>query len=646
MTDTFIGREKYLSFFKKSIFSPEFSGPISYSLIGPNNIGKTRLVSKLIDDFRKDLPENTYVFYTSLSEIPRMNTPSDFWLFWIMLIRRFAKDITADKLISLATDKEKDEIVNNILELYDFYCGKEAIDSFKDDPIFFGADPRNNHFSLLEGYDKLGIRIVLAIDEFDLAADLCSLTGTFFEQLFQLTSKGGCRLNLAIVLISRRSTATIAHHMKAGSNFSDGFPTKALTGFSNAELEEYFSLYDSLPCGALSENVKAEIIEHCGRNPGLLMNTYREISFDFTVPVSLVDIRHLFSTQGNFLTVCYDRMIDLMESELDRSGKNFLSAFSQAFIGPAYSNDLKSQIDKMSNFGFITKLDLSTEQSDIYTLSGITEAPGSYGVFRGKTQDSIYEPLSPKFVEYFKQTTADKLDDELTKMLNKAERLVRRQILEAYKRVHGNNAAAELLSFATSNIHASKETYLLKLEENKNNNNGTARGLEYTILDVLSFDEYYKYIANDWTSGFAASYCSFVTLPELCDDLHFLTISRNCWAHLNFEVLDELGVKRLRTICQKLIDDLSFLERERVAGTVGPDSLEIGQMVRITNIKRANGRLEGYYINTYHRCAISPNSYQSAGISDADLLGNSANVVIKGFNSANCRYDTDFVATI
>ena len=230
-----------------------------YSLTGPNSTGKTTLIRHLMGELAQAALPNVYCFYRNIE------TGYTFWSFWASLILEFSKALREEQLRAAPTPDGY--IVEELLETYDFFRTRSPETDF--------GNATNYLNNLFDNYTRLGIHIILVLDEFDRAAEVFRDT-QFYDRLFSLSPKSGSELKLSIVTVSRRSYGTIAVYDPEGSDPSEAFPQLALRGFSNRELEDYFATYADLPWNEdrrlPSQQERQAILYFGGRSPAVLMN--------------------------------------------------------------------------------------------------------------------------------------------------------------------------------------------------------------------------------------------------------------------------------------------------------------------------------------------------------------------------------------
>ena len=190
-----IGRKEQISILNKTIFAvDEASYGENCSICGPHGIGKTFLIDFLRQTFeqrhRHQFFPHEYCFYREIEN----NENKTLLDFKVRLLREFRKRIPMTKLECEFGSCQDDYAEDTLYELkyvyelldrqpnrgepgYDSWCGE--IDS--------AMDPQTSE-SVFYNYTKLGIRIILILDEFDRAEKGYPL-GDIFQWLFSLSNK-------------------------------------------------------------------------------------------------------------------------------------------------------------------------------------------------------------------------------------------------------------------------------------------------------------------------------------------------------------------------------------------------------------------------------------------------------------------------
>lgn len=542
MKKLFIGRKKTLSDIRKDIFVQMPGEGHCHSIMGANDIGKTTLVKKWIEEFEASEHPNIYCIPTEFI------ASATYWTFWAELIQLLADEIPETALAQSPNPEQR--YIDQILDAYRFFDDDDLTAGLSSDSYNPKATRHLNR--IFTAYTRLGLHIILIIDEFDRARQAFpeeNDDGGFFQRLFSLTEKGASTYNLTILLISRRRVGTIAHHMADGSDFESAFPPKALKGFDDDELEEYFSTYADLPVGIPDEETKKAILYFCGRHPGLLLCMRRAAEhLEKGLPLN---IQNIFEENHLEIHKFYTRMARLLKEEYINRERtlNCIGTFAQIFIGPAYDKRLPERMQRIENYGFISR----AYQQNIFQLAGIDDC-NTYGVLKG------YEPLSPYFVEYVRTSVIPEELDEGGKLINQTELNVRKMILDVLKKAYPDDWNSRLDTLTNS----VKQKYMASLNDLALKNNAEIRNVTYTILDVLSFTDYASIITFHWE--LMKPYLqSFESPKQLKNAFFFLKEVRNCSQHLNPQILDEESYARLYQICKTLNEDfeLGYADKKR-----------------------------------------------------------------------------------
>lgn len=510
---------------------------------GPNNVGKTSMMKELIRQFNEKTHENVYCFYTSLYGCKSIIS------FWSSLFLEMRNQLTEQALRK--APRADNEQIDNLLKALK-YCSEF-------DPTADSLSKFNVRYSqIFPQLRKIGIKIILIIDEFDLADENYTLCpkgdGDFFGKLFNLAPKGISINTHSVILVCRRHVSTIEHDMAGGSHLADAYDTYVLRGFSNIEMDEYFRSFEGLPCGMPDTEMVRDIIYYCGRNPGLLTRMRDKLRYD-----SSKCIARIFTQNQTDFTSSYDRMIDLMRKEYINKDLSCFSAFLENFIGPVTVDDYevhKRRMDRLYSRGFVTEavtnkgiapvaswLPNGLSMTNLFAIAGLEEDRG----------DEFYEPLSLHFVQYVKNDYLPSDESNLTRLLVHAELRCRQGILLYYSRLFGDDWESTIdgTIIEESEKLALKRVFLKSLKRQIEANNGGMRGITGSILDVLSFSEYYTIIQRSNLLTFVR----FLSNPQ--KDMAFLSDCRNLHAHKNMNVLDQEHCNRLRRICEALLKGIT-----------------------------------------------------------------------------------------
>ena len=640
----FIGRRNTLKGIEEDIFVLTPGTGSCHSIMGPNDIGKTELVRKWAERFkeRKEAAgiENVYYFSLTLQGV------KGYCEFWLSLFKKFSEEIPMEMLEALPKA--------NALLLKRIKIGYERFNDDNWNANFLAGTEKEkmlckSHIlgyldSIFDNYTALGIQIILTIDEFDLATKVFPIEqndGSFFQKLFDLSQKGsGDVRNLTILLISRRRVGTIAHNMDEGSSFESAYPPEALGGFDDEEMEEYFDSFRELSMGVPDEELRRNITYFCGRHPGLLakmryiLNNYSENSFG-----------ELYTQYGIPIRAIYNRMGTLLKSEfVDGERKtNCIDTYWQSFIGPAYDTNLKSKLDLLIGYGFATR----SRNKSIYELAGM-EKPTFYAACYNM------EPISPYFVEFLKNTILPEEIDGLSRLLNQTELNVRKAIKQVMIKMYPENWEEVL----EENTSSTKKVFRERLDLIAISNDADARNVTYTNLDVMAFGDYSKIIIKYW-DDMRPYFQSYQDTEKLKEDFQFLADSRNCFAHLNKEILDSNSCKRLMELCEMLNQDFedgeNGITREQESTAVCtaaerivsvPSEEEREKLINTTATffckeKTTRGGLRGILKENSYKASISPVKARELG----NIVGSELSVTIVRWDENGATFNVEVIKT-
>ena len=531
--EIFIGRRQEMDRLWRDVFGIPASemGPC-YSLIGPNNIGKTALISQMARRFKEHAVPNVYYISTTL-----MGMDSE-WMFLIMLVCSLKNEVTEERL--RAAPYADDKYISNILDAYAFFDNEENWADTESNKFNIRATQHWNN--LFSSYRRIGIRLIVSIDEFDIAKKLCK-RGMLFGKLFGLCPKAKESSGHTVILISRRSVSNIEHDMENGSTLASGYPTILLKGFNNEELEEYFASYSAFKCGMPDEDARRQILYYCGRNPGLLMLMRHEAGLlEASRPLI---VQELYCKNRLDFEAAYNRMSELMKDERTSSNVDVkcFEIFLEAFIGPVSSEPdvFKAGLEGLENHGFALQ---SPPGGDIYSLAGLDDFDGA--------DSTVYEPMSPYFVQYVTERFLPNEKENLCNLLVKTEMTLREAIDEIGTFIYTETWDSVIDGFLPREKQSQRQSFYKRLQESSTANNASVRGIRNTLLNVLSFRDYLDLCRQNWglMNGFFRYFKTNTAIQHAIDCLYE---ARNLHSHKNFMVLDRPHCAELRNICNQLV---------------------------------------------------------------------------------------------
>lgn len=574
--DIFIGREEELRILGENVFVLSPGAHAFYALTGPNEIGKTHIFKRLRANWEAEVKaqgiKDVFCVPMSVREIIEYPEVEPYWWFWIRLIDSCSTFVPLTFLEEAGMAKP--EAYKTVERIYEFYANESNYKGLKE-----GCKEDEDILALFQAYTRLGVQIILAIDEFchmtefypEWSMDLSEETGTegaeerqvlrevqakkqkaasrIFSKLRLLSPTSVHSLNLTLLLMGRRTLKSFRYEMDNNSDLAGAFENMVLQGFTNEELRLYKEMYrDESIMGnlgrELTEEELSDVIYYCGRHPGLLMKmhglicTYKRM--DFTK-----GIMHLYQRRGSNLRNIYTKLYELMKQQnVSRNeNKSCIGTFMQLYFTPIYEKEqFASQLESLCDFGFL----LIPEEETIFEMAGAKGESLAKVDYKG----TIYEPISPYFA-YFLKTENDIVSSgELYGLMARTELLVREWISMVYARKYPGtwkNVLHSLLNSTHAKFKASLEEKAVKYAAGE-------RGIEYSPLDVLSYEDYAKIISADW--DIYKSLFSFYTKEEL--NRVFVDVLKSCRndvMHINQRMLDDAARRELENACKYILEE-------------------------------------------------------------------------------------------
>lgn len=633
--------------YEKKLWNTIFGVPANIdgdcrSLHGVNNAGKTTLIEKLAKRFNQTEHPCVYYYYTTVAG------KESRWDFWQDLFVKMQKDFTCECMEKAPNPLQNEREL--VLSAFKWFSERDLSE------IEQSAISKRLYECVFSNLRLMGFKIILVIDEFDMCDVMCKKgDGQFFIELFGLSKKAGKGQHHSVILVSRRHVKTIEHDMAKGSHLADAYEDILLQGFNNSEMQRYFDSYADLECGVLNDDSKRDVIYYCGRNPGLLV-TMREAIGDYFDQYGIIDVHKAAKKKMGQLTSSYDRMITLMQEEPIVISKHGLSydqgirsdlygstiwcfdVFVENFIGPITFEESthKSYMDHLRDCGFALTYDKDDKQAeDSFHFASLLSMAG----LCNNDSEEVYEPLCLYLVEHIRNRHLESERYRLAWLLDTAECRLRSAIRNQLGQRFGDKWEESLVtemqyySFITD-----KGRYLTMLQRQIAANNGEARGITGSILDVLSFSDYYQIARKFGLIGF---YCY---LDDASRQSSFLTNCRNLHAHHNFRVLDASNAKHLGTLCEDLIKGIEEQEFRMEITPNNPNDY-YGKIVTMTEtvllLPRRN--MAGVILGTKYRVTLPPR--ELTDINAEDLVGQDLQVKIVKWdpNQANPHFEATLI---
>ncbi|MBQ7324385.1 MAG: ATP-binding protein [Clostridia bacterium] len=545
----FFGRKRQMNFLREKVFrerKPGYEIDRGYccALRGPNGIGKTTMVNRLVREFKETI-QNAPRKSTFIVEY-KLKSGMTYYGFLETFFRQLMKLLTDDVLND--APQYDDYVVECLLEY------REMLDQIRKAPEITRVeesmlDDIANYF--FEHTTELGIYFIIIFDEFERAMEAFpdddNHDGRFFQTLWDYTPKAGADLLLSIIIISRRDGATIAHNLGSGSAWNDGFPLTELVlrGFDNGEMEEYYRSYGELPCGLLSNEVKGHIEFICGRHPGMLMRVREYIGAHYKAG-DKINVREIWKYDGAGILTTYSRLLELLQSAVvDRnSGHTALHAFRQIYEGPAYDRNLTTQAQRLYDYGFVVA------NSDLADGAATRPAAGEADNYCGQ-MEWCYEPICENFRLYVRDNAPAYTSSEIGSIIENAEYWLRKFTETHMKAAYGDTWQDQI------NFTGFHENSWTQLQHNAWEFGATLRGVTVSKIEVLSIDALSSLLRSATLWPVVQPLLpSFTSRRDFSDRCHQLNVCRNCWAHGTLKILSESYLTKVRDVCDALTKDI------------------------------------------------------------------------------------------
>lgn len=345
-----------------------------FALNGPHEIGKTTFVTDWYKQWEQaEKSKNVYAyFYRSWNVDP--------WKFWKKVIEDFSEIIYDTE--STAGKK--------IEKVYQYF--------WESDGSYDKVELTEKLLELLINFKKLGIHIILALDEFDNIQVEKEDTGEkekkkteFLEILYKLSpAKNSEGLYFTVLLISRRSVGMLTDSYKDFVLAVDA--KEMMSGFSNSELSSCVFKINNMKIAMMLENQMENsgnlenaslrrIFYYCGRHPGLLQAMYKKLYMKGKGCGFQYDVDCLYHDEdevGGKLHAIFEKIYGCLKTEKigtisavggeDAEDITALGAFVQAFIGPVYERlELPAFLREIRNRGLIMRTEIG---EDTYAFIG------------------------------------------------------------------------------------------------------------------------------------------------------------------------------------------------------------------------------------------------------------------------------------
>lgn len=318
--NAFIGRKKLVEEYRSIFFTP--GNKSNHSIVGLPRSGKTSFIKEVF----RTIPDNILYVYLSL------NTFTCYKDIWLVLF-----ETIKEKLDSMGKTYED--------KLFQFY-----------------TQEKNSHLDLQRATIKVfsflkteGIELIIVLDEFDSAGALFENKTEYYGIFRTIFSEYS---NIVGILISRKQLHTIEGKTPEGSTFSGIFSLDLFKGFSEDDMQEYYSVFANQGY-ELSDEIKEQIQYYAGTLPYFLSILGSKI-IDRINQNQEIDVIDIFKKDCEKIRQEYDRIINYLKNDGN------LYKLISILLGPDIGIT-RNDIDELENLGYLY------EKSDSEFYIGISK---------------------------------------------------------------------------------------------------------------------------------------------------------------------------------------------------------------------------------------------------------------------------------
>lgn len=503
---SFISRNKELNTLFNRIFEAidKENEKVNYSITGINRIGKTSIVKELCRRFDEFSHPNTFVLFTSLEGV------KSFWPFWSGKVV-----MPLIKMLDMEEVKNIDEdYFDQIVDIQSYFEDRGVLSRLyaENCDIVEHEEAKEKMEVLLSLLGYCEKKVLLIIDEFDFAARAFGKNDAFFDWFRGLLQDENHPLSA--VTISRRSIYYIETNAFGGSTLSGTFKPFWVFGYTNSELEQYFSLLEENGCPLTAEQ-KGEIIYYCGRSPYYLAIMGNAI-IESKLGKGALNIGRLFKQERRYYA-SFGHIVDILKKE------KLYETMLQLFVGPQYNLDQEKITELIGNGYCMDRKDLWAE-----TLGG--EYHDCYHTYE---EEYSYLTICNSFIDYLamqKEQDAENIFPELMEAEKRLRSVIRKRMTEVYSSEWKNEIEKLLHKLLDGKQLAGLENnYKHYLAQRNNSDNPDA--LDDSILCAASIRNLGSLILNDW-DGFK-EYFAPTDKEDFNEMISVMQWVRNPLAHSN-----------------------------------------------------------------------------------------------------------------
>jgi GTPase SAR1 family protein len=484
---SFIGRKGDLENLQQRILKS--SSDWALSIVGLTRVGKSSLIANY---FNNEAITQMGVIYVRIA-LSDFDSFIDLW--------KFIMESVASQL------SEHELEYSKLKDTFDLIA---AIDPLNTSAYTILS---SNVKSVFRKLNLWNLRTILVIDEFDAAKKVFEGKKIYFELIRTLASQG---YKITTILISRRSLEAIEECSPENSTFHGVFDRITLCGFNEADMEEYYEVFQKYDI-TISDEDKKELQYYCGNLPYLLSKFGFHIVNEKQTKGTAASIAKIYETNSPFILQYYKDII----TQIERDG----------------------QMEKV--VGIVLGPQINITRYDIDILLAL-------GLIYDETDG--YISVSPHFTDYLRTL---KLSFPIFETILSAEKHLKELI---------NITMPGILSFKKTEWQANFEQMLaadsqlaskLGIDPSSVKSHRARErrsfGIELQLLDIITLDGVLKIIGHYWVSGFSSRFNNdkHSVWKDKFDLIHR---ARNRAAHGNAQYLTDADRLMVERYCKEITE--------------------------------------------------------------------------------------------
>ena len=521
----FIGREKEIEIITTGFFKQK---DILLAVSGLNEVGKSSLVGECLDRIKN---KNVLIIRQGIQiekTKERSNIELEVYGYWSDTVKKILV-----KCEKKAAGEEEKQYLDEIKRVYS---------GLLDKTLYTEKNLADSIVTALQAADKLGIRVVFYIDEFEYFLSATSMFFKVFISLIEKIKKLENYINFKVIFCSRRHVELVfPEDMRNDFRalIADEYRIR-LRGFNKDEMEQFYS--DTTDCDgeeiegakdwvkALKEkNIYDEVFKYCGNHPSLMQKMKAKLLKEILEngEITQTSVSECFEKSENMKDI-YEHLYSVMQKDkcLDATQpKVYNITFSELFLRSFCDKFDYNYLDDTDSAGNIVRTYKEKCNEQLYKA----------GFINKKNDDETDFKNCVAIAEYAQEYILNHWENELDKFMAKLDALeagirecLSDKILEFYddtrdsfgniittKEENAGNAIRGIRGVSDKNEHMDKMWF-----EYVANHQKLPREYIYE-LDSLAFPDYFKIMETYWTQP------HFECLKSDLDKKNYITLMKN-----------------------------------------------------------------------------------------------------------------------